>query len=201
LEKYKATTMEGIGKIRKAVSRFSELSDGEWERFAGLLETRPAKKGECLTRGGQVEDHIYFLCSGSARTYFLQDGREITVDFHFEGEFVTAYFSLITREPSGTWIELLEDSEVIVIGYNALQALYKVSAAGERVGRLMAEHQYVRRFRKEMEMLSFSAEERYRRLLERSPQIVQQVSVKHLSSYLGIQPESLSRIRKAVGRN
>ena len=193
--------MEGMEKIKIAVSRLSVLDDEEWERFAALFEIRHLEKGEFLIRGGQVEDHIYFLAAGSTRSYFLQDGKEITVDFHFEGEFVTAYFSLITREPTATWIALLQDSEVIAISYSALQALYRVSASGERVGRLMAEYQYVRRFRKEMEMLAFSAEERYRRLLERSPEIVQQVSVKHLSSYLGIQPESLSRIRKALVKN
>ncbi|HTE08901.1 MAG TPA: cyclic nucleotide-binding domain-containing protein, partial [Flavitalea sp.] len=104
--------MEGMEKIRIAVSRFSALDDEEWERFAALFETRHLEKGEFLIRGGQVEDHIYFLATGSTRSYFLQDGKEITVDFHFEGEFVTAYFSLITREPTATWIILLQDSEV-----------------------------------------------------------------------------------------
>ncbi|WP_315823824.1 hypothetical protein [Paraflavitalea speifideaquila] len=64
----------------------------------------------------------------------------------------------------------------------------------------MAEAQYVKRLRKEMDFLSYTAEERYVRLMEKNPQLIQQISVKHLSSYLGIQPESLSRIRKLHAR-
>jgi hypothetical protein len=65
----------------------------------------------------------------------------------------------------------------------------------------MAEFQYVKRLRKEMDLLAFTAEERYALLLSKNPELIQNISVKHLSSYLGIQPESLSRIRKLQVRN
>lgn len=182
--------------IRKALDQFHKLSEPEWAAFADKLLLKTFKKGEYLIRQGQVENAIYFINKGSTRNYFLKDGKEFTVDFQFQGDFVTAYFSLITREPSSISIELLEDTEVVAVSHQTLIHFYKEYHSGEKIGRLMAEAQYVKRLRKEMDFLSYTAEERYVQLMERNPQLIQQVSVKHLSSYLGIQPESLSRIRK-----
>ena len=76
--------------------------------------------------------------------------------------------------------------------------LYEMSSRGERIGRLMAEMLYIRRTKREIALLTKSATERYKLLLKQHPNLVQEISVKHLASYLGIQPESLSRIRKKI---
>jgi CRP/FNR family transcriptional regulator, anaerobic regulatory protein len=91
---------------------------------------------------------------------------------------------------------LLEETEAIAIPYQLLHEFYDKYKQGERIGRLMAEAQYVKRLRKEMDLLSLTAEERYVALMEKNPDLIRTISIKHLSSYLGIQPESLSRIRK-----
>ena len=185
--------MDDFQAIRQAIAQFHTLSGSEWSAFAAKLQM---KKGEYLIREGQVEQAIYFINKGSTRNYFLKDGKEFTVDFQFQGDFVTAYYSFITREPSSIFIEWLEEAEVVVISHQSLIQFYKEYHSGEKIGRLMAEFQYVKRLRKEMDFLSYTAEERYVQLMEKNPQLIQQISVKHLSSYLGIQPESLSRIRK-----
>lgn len=190
-----------LSKIAQAIHAFSPLAEIEWQDLAANLLVKRFPKADFLTREGQVENYIYFLNSGATRNYFLKDGRDFTVDFHFSGDFVTAYYSLITREPSAVWIELLEDTEAVAIPYAALTTFYTKYHSGERIGRLMAEFQYVNRLRKEMALLSQTAEERYAALMQRNPELIRQISVKHLSSYLGIAPESLSRIRKLHGRN
>lgn len=188
--------MDELQKIKEAIFRMVPLPGDEWDEFASKLVIKHFSKADYLIRGGEVENYIYFLNKGATRNYFIKDGKEFTVDFQFEGDFVTAYFSLITREPGSVFIQLLEDAEVVVIRYQTLLEFYEKSRHGERIGRLMAEFQYVRRLRKEMEFLSQTAEERYAGLMKKNPRLVSTVSVKHLSSYLGIQPESLSRIRK-----
>jgi CRP/FNR family transcriptional regulator, anaerobic regulatory protein len=190
-----------LNNIHAALNRILPLGEDEWNDLAGGLILKDFYKGEYLIREGQVENYIYFLNRGSTRNYFIKEGKEFTVDFHFEGEFVTAYYSFITREPSGIFIELLEDTETVVIPYGPLQAFYNKYHNGEKVGRLIAEYQYVKRLRKEMELLSLTAEERYTKLMQKNPALINSISVKHLSSYLGIQPESLSRIRKLHMRN
>jgi CRP/FNR family transcriptional regulator, anaerobic regulatory protein len=182
--------------IQEAIVQLAPLSPEEWADFAGCLEPKTYKKGDFLIREGQVERYVYFLDKGATRSFFLRDGKEFTVDFLFAGDFVTAYYSFITREPSTVSIEFLEDGETTAVSYEALQTFYAKYHTGEKIGRLIAEYQYVRRLRKEMELLSLTAETRYMQLLSRHPELVQQLSVKHLSSYLGIAPESLSRIRK-----
>lgn len=186
--------------LRATVQRFYPLSEEEWRDLSQHFIYQHYSKGTFLIREGQVEHYISFLVSGSTRNYFVRDGRDYTVDFHFSGEFVTAYYSLITREPSSVWIELLEESSVIRIPDTSLEAFYARYPRGERIGRLMAEYQYVRRLRREMQLMSQTAEERYAALMNRHPELVSQISVKHLSSYLGIQPESLSRIRGLYGK-
>jgi CRP-like cAMP-binding protein len=188
-------------KIKNAISRLVPLPEREWNDFASGIRKKKFAKGDYLTRDGQVEHAIYFLNKGATRNYFIKDGKEFTVDFQFEGDFVTAYYSLITGEPSSVFIELLEDTEAVVIPSKTLNEFYRKYPNGEKIGRLMAEGQYIKRLRKEMDLLSLTAEERYTRLMKKNPALVSTISVKHLSSYLGIQPESLSRIRKIYGKN
>ena len=188
-------------KIKQAIDRFQPLEETEWEEFSEKLELKKLKKGDFLIREGQVENHIYFINKGATRNFFIKDGKDYTVDFQFTDEFVTAYYSLITREPSSVFIELLEDSELVAISVKFLNEFYARYHNGEKIGRLIAEYQYVKRLRKEMELLSLTAEERYAGLMQRNPALIQNISVKHLASYLGIQPESLSRIRNLHSRN
>lgn len=192
--------MDHYTALKQAISAIAPLAAEEWNAFSEALTTRRFPKGEYLCREGQVEHYIYFLGKGATRHYFLREGREFTVDFHFEGEFVTAYYSFLTRKPSPVSATAIEDTEAILIPHQQLHEFYDRHHMGERIGRRIAEYQYIRRLEREMALLSLSAEERYAALVMRNPALVQQISVKHLSSYLGIQPESLSRIRKQFGK-
>jgi CRP-like cAMP-binding protein len=193
--------MSEFSLLQQAIYKLQPLDAAEWDDFSGKLLVKQYAKGDFLIREGQVENFVYFLNKGATRHYFIKDGKEFTVDFQFQGDFVTAYYSLITREPSSVFIELLEDAEVVAIPLEFLNGFYNKYHHGEKIGRLIAEYQYIKRLRKEMDLLSHTAEERYAALMQRNPDLIQQISVKHLSSYLGIHPESLSRIRKQHGRN
>jgi len=193
--------MNDFLQMKQAIYKLHPLKEEEWLDFSKKLAIKKLKKGDFLIRQGQIENTVYFLNKGATRNYFLKDGKEFTVDFQFENDFVTAYYSLITRQPSEMFIELLEDAGVVVIPLTHLNEFYTKYQNGEKIGRLMAEYQYIKRLKKEMDLLSFTAEERYAQLMQRNPELISGISVKHLSSYLGIQPESLSRIRKLHTRN
>lgn len=193
--------MDIYQNIKQAINSFFPLPEAEWEAFSQLLIVKEYAKGDFLTRAGQQEQYIYYVYSGATRNYFSKDGKEYTVDFHFAGDFVTAFYSLIMGLPSPVSIELLEDSVVAAIPYYKLEEFYKSSFAGATIGRKIAEMQYALRLKKEMDLLSLTAEERYAQLMEKNSVLVGSISVKHLSGYLGIQPESLSRIRKLYARN
>jgi CRP/FNR family transcriptional regulator, anaerobic regulatory protein len=193
--------MDFLEKIRHALASISPTTEEEWKSFASKITLKHFRKGDFLCRAGQVENYVYFLNEGTTRHYFIKEGKELTVDFQFEGAFVSAYYSFLSREPSPIWIEALSDTEACSIHHKLLYQYYDEYKAGERMGRLIAEFQYTKRLKREIELMSMTAEERYARLMEQNPRLVSGLSVKHLSSYLGIHPESLSRIRKQYVRN
>lgn len=193
--------MEPLEKMRQAVRQLTHIQENEWAAFAEKVRFQVFNKESFLCREGEVERSIFFLTKGSTRNFFIKDGKEFTINFHFEGEFVTSYYSFLTRQPSTVFIEAMEDVETCVIQQEWLYQFYDQYKTGERIGRLMAEHQYIARLQREIELLSLSAEERYARLIQRNPHLVHHISVKHLASYLGVQPESLSRIRARYTKN
>lgn len=193
--------MDPFNRMREALGRAVLLPEEEWQVFQENLTIKRFHQGDTLICEGQIENRLHFLLQGATRSFFLKEGKEFTVEFQFAGDFVTAYYSFITRKPSPITIEALTDTETVYVDYNALQNFYRRFPLGERTGRLMAEYQYVKRLEREMDLLSLTAEERYKELMAKHPNLVRDLSVKHLSSYLGIQPESLSRIRKGLAGN
>ncbi|RKS19127.1 CRP-like cAMP-binding protein [Flavobacterium endophyticum] len=187
-----------LEKLKEAVDSVLRFTVEEWEAYTHRIEIKHFKKGDVLCDVGQVENYIYFLNSGATRNFFIKDGKELTVDFRLEGTFVAAYYSFLSRKPSPIRIEAITDIEACCIPHSSLYLFYKKHKNGEKLGRLMAEIQYMKRLEREIEILSMTAEERYALLLKQNPALVSAISVKHLSSYLGIHPESLSRIRKQV---
>ncbi|PUZ29945.1 cAMP-binding domain of CRP or a regulatory subunit of cAMP-dependent protein kinases [Chitinophaga costaii] len=186
--------------LRAAIERFTPFPDVEWAFFHEHLHAQEFKKEEYLCTEGEVEHYIYFIRSGLARAYFLKEGREYTLDFFFAHDFATAFTSFLEQRPAAIYLQALENTLTWKIHHDDLHKLYHSSAAAERIGRVIAEQQFMRRSRKELAWLSLTARERYLRLLASHQDMVSRISVKHLSSYLGIHPESLSRIRRQVTR-
>jgi CRP/FNR family transcriptional regulator, anaerobic regulatory protein len=190
--------MDDFEKIRNSLLQFINFPDEVWEEFKSHLIFQKFKKEEPICSEGEVESFIYYLNIGVARSYFLKDGRDYTLDFFFDHDFVTSFTSFLTRKPSLVNIQALEDCETWKISHPYIYELYRKHHSSERLGRLIAEAQFMKRSCKEMQLLSLTAEERYKSLFKKNPALVSKISVKHLSSYLGIHPESLSRIRNKV---
>ena len=174
--------------------------DIEAAELASSLETESCTfaKGSIITPHHTVENYIYLLKKGSVKVSYFKDINEYILDFWFDGDFFTSYVSFIERKPSLTQITALTEIEVERTHYSQLETMYGSSLLGNQIGRKMAERMYVHKTMKEIELISLSAEERYRKLLNKSRDLVLEVSVKDIASYLGIQPESLSRIRRKI---
>ncbi|MFP9115480.1 Crp/Fnr family transcriptional regulator [Flavobacterium sp. RHBU_3] len=189
--------MQQLQELRKAIENYFPIDEEAWSLLEPTLEITKIKKGSQLVKEGETEDSIYFLVSGITRNFFIRNDKEYTIEFHFQGEFVTGYYSIITGEPSIITVETLTDTEVVLFPFDIIRSNYLENVKAANFGRIIAEVQYTKRLKKEMDLLSLTAEERYSKLLQQRPELVKKISVKHLSSYLGIQPESLSRIRKS----
>ncbi|OJJ20077.1 hypothetical protein BKI52_16520 [marine bacterium AO1-C] len=170
------------------------IKDDLWQH---AIIDKYSKKTHILEQN-QIERHITFLHQGLIRAYQLQEDKEVSLDFRFSGDIMTAYTSYISQRPSPVAIQALEDCIILKIPKTSVEALFDKYHEFERLGRLMTEHFYLRRVQREIEILSHSAEERYQHLLKREPNLVAKIPVKHLASYLGIHKQSLSRIRSKV---
>jgi CRP-like cAMP-binding protein len=179
----------------KYIYEIQELPPDSMEALTEISETQEFKKGSIIQPSGHTCRTIYFVNRGALRVYYFKDAHEITESFEFENNFVARAESLFTGEPSRKAIEAIEDSEVIAINTVKLFALYDTHRDIERLFRKMIEKAYVRTV-KRIESLQFhTAAERYAEMIRDQPDVLLRVPLKMIASYLGITPESLSRIR------
>lgn len=175
------------------------LSDKDWDQFqSGLIERR-FRKGSVILREGEVENYLSFIVSGMVRLYTItSEGEDVSFGFASANCFASSYSSFISQKPSLLNVEALDDLYLLSISYEDLNRCYNISPTGERLGRLNAELYIQEQEQRQMSLLTRSATERYMELLEQNPELLQLVKLQHIASFLGIKPESLSRIRKSM---
>ena len=187
--------------LKIALDKQGKLSQAEWTEMRSYLKERRFKKGEFLCRHGQVEHYLSIIIEGTCRGFYInKEGEEISVAFIFSNDYVSAYYSFLTQRPSLMAIQAVTPVTTISISHTHLNMLCDKYKSAERIGRLNAERVYRRKEEREIALLTMSATERYQDLITRGPQLLQQIPLKHIASYLGIKPESLSRIRKQLAK-
>jgi len=189
--------MDKIQKIRKSIGSIVSLTDNELETFCRAFEPKKLKKNDYLLKEGQVCSFVGFINFGTL-VYFKinENGDELTTDFAFENEWVNNNQSRLSNTPSTINIRAIEDTELFVIKQKDLIELYIQIPKIERLGRVLMEQAYLKIVDQTVEFQVLSAKERYEILLKKHPEIVQKVQLYHIANYLGINPKSLSRIRK-----
>jgi CRP-like cAMP-binding protein len=154
------------------------------------------KKGDVVTSYGQIERSAYFLISGLIEITVLKDIEEKIVEFFLPGCFFGSYTSFLSQQPSDVQVSALSDCEAEVIDYDELQKAYQTSLIANQLGRLATESIFIISTKREKDFLTKSAQERYDELLSKRPDLIRLVPVHKIARYLGIHPESLSRLRK-----
>ncbi|MEL7427444.1 MAG: Crp/Fnr family transcriptional regulator [Bacteroidota bacterium] len=165
-------------------------------QLSDVFQTDQIDKAQLLVREGMVAHRIYFIQKGSARTYYLQDGKDVTSWFYREGQLVTSWSSFYKRVPSFENVELTEDSVVVSLSFDELQTFYREHPKMQEFGRLMVEEQLIFLDYFYRGFMFMSAKEKYELLLSIFPDVTQRVNLGHIASFLGISQETLSRIRK-----
>ncbi len=183
------------------IRRKTAISDEDLQTFFNFFERRTISKREQLLRAGEYSKHLFFVLKGCLRSYSINaKGGEHILIFGFEEYWITDLYSFLSNSPSSYFIDALEDTEVLVMSREMRELTFEALPCLERYFRLTIELAYINLQSRLMASHSETAEEKYLALQNRFPQIEQRVAQHQIASYLGITPESLSRIRRKLAQ-
>lgn len=151
-----------------------------------------------LLSQGETENHLSFISKGIVRQYVPMDDGELTFGFAFSGSFISAYDSFISRTPSKYVVETISETILWRLTYDNLQSVYETSQIGDRIGRMASEDLFLKKSNRELSLLLDTAEERYLKLFTERPEVIREIPLKYIASYIGVTPQALSRIRKRI---
>ncbi|MFN8282532.1 MAG: Crp/Fnr family transcriptional regulator [Chitinophagales bacterium] len=174
------------------------LSAKEWAMLIQFGSLKTFKKGDKFITANQLNSKIAFILSGAFRFYYEKNDNEITCLLAFENGLIGSFESNILHQPCTQTIQAIEDSQLFIIDYRDLEKLYDKSQKFERVGRLILEYYLAFLQLRITSYLLDTPEERYIRLINETPDLLNRVPLQYIASYIGVTPVSLSRIRKRI---
>src|SRR5579859_3933917 len=181
------------------IESFIRMDEAEKEFISSLFLRRQYRKGTYLLREGQVCREVGFIEQGLIRYNSIQDsGEEHVYDFGKENQFTCNYESFLDHSVSVRSIQCIEDTTLLTISYENLQLLYERVKEGQKFGRLICEQLYVHALKKIHSWYNDLPEQRYLHFIASYPDLQQRIPQYYISSFVGVKPPSLSRIRKRL---
>lgn len=183
--------------ITTYLSKYIDLSDDVIDVLVENLPVKEFKKNTVLLKEGELCNECYFVLKGLIRSYYVKDGDEVTTDFHIEEQAATPS-CYGTGKPSELYLECMEDT-IAMIGTPALEdSLLKQYPVLETMSRIMTD-KIMAAYKEHLDLFKLaSPEERYLHLVKNNPALIQRVPQYYIAAYLGMKPESLSRIRRRL---
>lgn len=167
------------------------------EQFERMATSKELSKGQFLIREGEVEHNLYLVEAGALRVFYLTEFEEMTIRFGYKGSMITSLSSFIKGTPSEFYIDALRKTTVKVISRSALMEMVNKDADSLRQYTRLLELLITQQMEREIDLLITSPTERLTRVLQRSPNLFQEIPLKYIASYLRMTPETLSRIRNS----
>jgi len=188
--------MKEYAKILKAAfDPFFESPLDDWMGFAELCKVERKKKNSILKKAHSAEHFMYFIISGSAGVFLWKEQNQVCLDIAYENHFFCDMMSMLSGQVTPLETMVLEDAELLVMPQEKYKALGN-TAEGLILTRIAAESSFMHKQQQQIDLLTKTNEERYIDFLVMFPGIVNRVSQKHIASYLGITPQSFSRLKK-----
>lgn len=186
--------------LKQTFDQFYPAPIEAWESFTTYCEEISYGKNEMIKKANTTAKYGYFLLEGSVGLFVWNDNNSICTDLYLEYNFFGDDMSLLSNKPSPIEIVSLEDSKMVRVSRANIEILKqteigsKLFLAGEQSGTSEKQHQQI-------DSMTLTAENRYLKIMEENPELLQRISQKHIASYLGITAQSLSRIRKRLSPN
>jgi CRP/FNR family transcriptional regulator, anaerobic regulatory protein len=181
--------------------KFVNFIPEEFSFYEKNLELVSYKKRDFILKAGETENYLYFILEGITKMFFTRNGKDICIEFGFPNTMHCSFISFETRKPSELSVKALSNVKMFRLHKSQVDEFHNLSKNSERFGRISVGVLLAGKMKREMMLLSHSAEEKYEYLLRKHPEVAKNIPVKDLASYLGIHPESLSRIRTKFKNN
>lgn len=187
-------------KFLHALGQHFVLSEADEQYLRHHLPVIRLKKGAHLLQEGAISRSFYFLLSGCCRMYYLVDGLEKNTCFYTEGQFVSSYESFVRQKAAVHSIACAEDCEVVEITQSTAMQLLETRPHFERISRIIMEEELITYQQMLADFITQNPTERYQAFSARHPDLLQRLPQYHIASYLGVNAETLSRIRKRLAQ-
>lgn len=168
-----------------------------WETFAERGQVIETAKNEVIKKYSERENYFYFILKGSGGIMLFQNNNYLCIDLCYENDFFGDYFSFITNQSTDLEVICFEPSTLFRIDKVNFEQLAKTEY-GRLICQIASESLYIHKQTQQLELLCKTAEQRYLEMFEKQPDIIKRTPNKYIASYLGITPESFSRIRKKI---
>jgi CRP-like cAMP-binding protein len=191
---------EALEKLQNMVFKVHPLQQDEWDELASIWQPFSAKRKTLLTSAGDVERYLYFVVDGVQRAFYLKenDEKDATIIFTYAGSFSAILDSFLMQQPSRYYLETLTQSEFIRTTHSKVIELMNKHRNIETFIRKSLNFTVAGLLERQIELQCFSAEEKFKVLLKRSPHVLQMIPHKYLASYLGIDATTFSKLLGSV---
>ncbi len=187
-----------VNKLIDYFLKITPLTSDEQESLVASMLVKSFKSGDFILKEGQRSADTFFVLEGLARQYKLIGGEEITTAFYKEGQWIISLLSFTENPVCQENLICIEDTTIVVGNEQKAQELFSLYPRFETISRVVMETVFYEQQQRLNAYLTDSPEKRYLALLETQPDILQRVPQYQIASYIGIKPESLSRIRKRI---
>jgi CRP-like cAMP-binding protein len=181
--------------LMERLNALSPMSDELKEAVRGHTKFIQCRPGDFILREGQVCNRACLIVKGLARSYYIIEDRDITSRFMDEGFIATSWMSFYTQQPGHEFIEALEETTLACLDYDVIQQLYKQFPEANAIGRQQVEYAFFMAEQRTQLLRKHTAEEKYKFFIDNHPSLLQRVSLKYIATYLGMNEETLSRVR------
>jgi CRP-like cAMP-binding protein len=185
-------------RFKAFTATLATLTDEEYTAYAALFSPVSVKKMDHLFTEGHVVGHVYYIDTGVLRAYYLNEGREITAAFHFSPFFITDIHSMREKVPTAMNLQALKDVQCYGAHIDDIENLIARYPNLLNVFFKLYEGLIIRSKKRQLSLIFDSPTERYLKLFKERPEIIAEIPQHYIASYLGIQPETLSRIRRKI---
>lgn len=185
-------------KLIRYFSRILPLSAAEEQAIVDSMCVQTYKKGTVLLAEGQISTECYFVVDGCVRQYYVVDGEEKTNNFFTEEQWVVSFNSFTKKIPANHYFACCEDTVLVVGTESKENRLYQAFPKLESISRSIMGNVFGEQQEQMAAYVTDTPEQRYLKLLKSRPELLQRVPQYQLASYIGVKPESLSRIRKRI---